>query len=194
MISASPQPNTPNSPGATIRLAMQAAGASSAIAIAASGRSRHPARRSTIERSAMLLPVETRVRGPDPAAQLRAHLLGDAHRVDTVADDLRPDEDDQLGALSGFVVAADQLAKLAELIDQRNAAAAVLLTLADQSGEQNRLTARNRDRAFDAALRHGRRQATGATGRDIRDLLLDIEQDVAVGVDARHHAQDHAGV
>ena len=34
----------------------------------------------------------------------------------------------------------------------------------------------------------------GAAGRDVADLLLDVEQHIAVGVDARHDAQDDAGV
>src|SRR4051812_22208941 len=65
-----------------------------------------------------------RVGGAQPAAQLGAQLLGHAHRIDAVADDLRADEDDKLGALCALVVAAEQLAEFAELVDQRQAGAA----------------------------------------------------------------------
>src|SRR4051812_33967881 len=80
-----------------------------------------------------------RVRGAQTSAQLGAQFLGDAHRIDTVAHDLRPDENDQFGALCDLVVAAEQLAELAELIDQRQTAAAVRARLADESREQDGL-------------------------------------------------------
>ena len=33
-----------------------------------------------------------------------------------------------------------------------------------------------------------------ALGGDVADLLLDVEQNIAIDVDPRHHAQDHAGI
>src|ERR1044072_7915955 len=39
-----------------------------------------------------------------------------------------------------------------------------------------------------------RREAAGAARRHVGDFLLEVEQHVAVGIDARHAAQDHAGV
>src|SRR5213595_2915088 len=86
-----------------------------------------------------------RVRGTQASAQLGAQLFGDAHGIDTVAHNLRPDEDDEFGALRDLAVGAEQLAELAELIDQRQTAAAVLGPLADQAGEQHCLAARDRD-------------------------------------------------
>src|SRR5258705_4823957 len=96
-----------------------------------------------------------RLRGAELAAQLGAQFLGDAHCVDAVADDLRPDEDDQFGALRRLGVAADQLAEIAELIHQRNAGAVAAGVLADQAGEQHGLPAGDTDRAFHFSLRHG---------------------------------------
>ena len=59
------------------------------------------------------------------------------------------------------------------------------LRLADQSGQQHGLSAGDRDRACHPALRHGRgqRAGVGVVG-DRADFLLDVQQHVAVGVDA----------
>ena len=98
---------------------------------AASGRSRHAVQAvetGNAQASRLLLHAIARVGGAEPPSQLGAHLLGDAHRIDAVADDLRPDEDDQLGALLGLVVVAEQLAELAELVDDRQAGAAACPT------------------------------------------------------------------
>ena len=139
---------------------------------------------------------QVRHRGLDLAAQLRAQLLGDARGVDAVADDLRPDEDDELGARVGARVAAEQLAELAG---------------ADRSAE-----ARCGSRSWRSLIRPPsstvcplataielltlRCDTVGVSvcgvriAGDVADLLLDVEQHVAVDVDARHHAQDDAGV
>src|SRR6478672_3423343 len=98
--SASAAPNQPGRPGAAPRLTAQAASAAAIIAHAASGRSRQDARRSpTGIGDISLFLHEARIGGAEPPLQLGAHLLGDPHRVNAVADDLRPDKDDQLGAL-----------------------------------------------------------------------------------------------
>ena len=59
----------------------------------------------------------------------------------------------------------ERVAEPVKLVEDREAGAIALLTLADQPGEQHRLAARDRDRALDLALRHGRRQRVGTEGR-----------------------------
>src|SRR5689334_7910133 len=93
-------------------LATHAATAATMMAKAASGRSRHTVRRSTTEiRGILLFPHEPRVGRPETPLQLRAHLLGDAHCVNAVANDLRADEDDELGARLALRGVAQQVAK-----------------------------------------------------------------------------------
>ena len=65
-------------------------------------------------------------------------------------------------------------------------------SFADEPGEQHGLTGRHRNRALHPALRNGGRQRTGS--RDVADLLLDVEHNIAVGVDAGNDAQNNASV
>src|SRR4029077_20616925 len=140
-ISASAAPRVPGSPGATITLTTQAATAARATMQTASGRSRHTVRRSTTEmRGIGLFPQEARIGRAETPLQLGAHLLGDAHRIDAVADDLRADEDDQLGALFGPVGVSEQVADR-QLVDDRKAGALLVGALADQAGQQHGLAA-----------------------------------------------------
>src|ERR1700737_4176545 len=114
-------------------LATTAMSASSATAQSASARAFVSDRRPKPDICiARLLLAEDWLRGADLAAQLGAQFLGDVHGIDAIADDLRPDEDDQLGALGRLGVAADQLAQLAKLIHQRNAGAIAAGVLADE--------------------------------------------------------------
>src|SRR4051794_13090605 len=178
--SASAAPSAPGSPGAALMLAATAQTPSSARAQTLSVRTLAPEGEAKpeicIKTAPRLLRTVDRLRRAETAAQLGAQLLGDAHRVDAVADDLRPDEDDQLGALDPLGVAADQLAEFTELIHQRNVGAVGAGALADQAGKQHGLPGRHSDRAFHLALRHRRRQRAGiGRRRHVADLLLDIE-------------------
>src|SRR5262249_9135198 len=116
--------------------------------------------------------------------------------VDAVANDLRPYENDELGPHQAIGALGEGAAEQAwQLIKQRKAAAAALLPLADQARQQDGLAARDRDRALDLALRDRRGQRVGARRRRyIADLLLDVEADVAIDVDARDHPQNDSGV
>src|SRR5581483_6246315 len=208
MTSASAAPSNPDRPGTAQRLATTLPIASAATATMA--RREEPcARRSRLNEIAVILLRSRCPKSPllrsladavrrfgraEPPAQLGAQLLGNVHGVDTVADDLRPDKDDQLGTLFGLVGIAEELAELAELVDQRQSRPRGRVVLADQAGEQHGLPIGDRDRALDAPLRDRRRQAAGAAGCGVRDFLLNVEQHVAVRVDARHDAQDDAGV
>src|SRR6476659_1542720 len=130
-ISARAAPNQPGSPGAAIRLMAEAASAAATTAHARSGRSRHPTRRSPTEIGDISLFLhEARLGGADPPLQLGAHLLGDAHRVHAVPNDLRPDEDEQFCALPGPVGVAEQIAER-ELVDDRKPGALFVVPLTD---------------------------------------------------------------
>src|SRR5262245_8415483 len=130
------------------------------------------------------------------SAHFRPQLLGDEMRVDVVADDLRADEDDQLGPQRAVGPVREGGAKRArQLIEHGDAGRTALLALADQSGKKHRLPAGDRYRALDAALRHRRRQRRAALcRRDVADLLLDVEPDIAIDVDARNDAENDARV
>src|SRR4051794_28170558 len=132
--------------------------------------------------------------GSDTAAQFGAQFLGDVVGIGAVADDLRPYEDDQLGSSTLLVLMREGIPKALYLVQQRNAVAAAVLLLADQASQQHGLAGCNRDRALDAALRDGRGQARGAVWRHVADLLLDLEPDIAVDIDAWRYPQDDAGV
>src|ERR1700730_9195168 len=99
-----------------------------------------------------------RTRG-DTSAQFRSKLFGDDMGVRAVADDLRPDEDNQLGACRGVVLVPEGVAETGNRIEQRNPAARAVLLFADQSRQQHRLPGRHRNRALDLSFRYGRRQA-----------------------------------
>src|SRR5215470_5037236 len=211
MMTARSAPSAPRRSGAIARLAVMPTiaaqpivvstdngGASTSCWSSLGARGRYALRGVSCSMSAQLGGHRSaRRRRARRAAQLRAQLLGDEMGIDAVADDLRPDENDQLGALEAVGLlrecAAERVGKLAE---QGDAARAALLALADKTGEQHGLAAHHRDRALDPALRHGRRQGrAGARLRgDVADLLLDVEPHVAVDVDARNDAQDDAGV
>src|SRR5262245_13094795 len=119
--------------------------------------------------------------------QLGAQLLRHEVGIDAVANDLRPYENDELGSHHAVGALREGAAQQAgQLIKQRKAAAAALLPLADEACKQHGLAACNRDRALDLALGDGRGQRVGACrGRHIADLLLDVEADIAVDIDAR---------
>src|SRR6266478_6645620 len=97
------------------------------------------------------------------SAQLGAQLLGNEMRVNAIPNDLRPYENDQLGPhqpVGAFREGASQNA--GQLIKEREAAAAALLPLADEAGEQDGLATCDRDRALDLALRNRRGQRVGS--------------------------------
>src|SRR5262249_34359141 len=85
-------------------------------------------------------------------AHLCAQLLRNSIGIDAVADDLRPNEDDQLGSLHIAGIAGKQLTDTRDLIESWNALAAAILAFADQSAEQYGLAAGNSDRASHLAL------------------------------------------
>src|SRR5437870_1800647 len=144
-------------PGTASKLATHAAAASNTTAKTASGRSRHTVRRSTTEmRGILLFPHEPRVGRSETPLQLGAHFLGDAHCVDAIADDLRADEDNELGASLALGGVSEEIAER-QLIHDGQTGALLVRALADQAGQQYGLAARDRDRAFHAALRHRRR-------------------------------------
>src|SRR6266436_315923 len=61
------------------------------------------------------------------SAQFRSQLFGDDMRVRAIADDLRTDEDDQLGALGCITLMAERVAKTRDLIEHRDRAAIAAL-------------------------------------------------------------------
>src|SRR6202030_594227 len=130
----------------------------------------------------------------DDAAQLGTQLFPDETGVHAVANDLRPNEDDQLGAGVRFALVREGVTQFGNLVEYRNAAAGEILLLLNQTRQQYRLAARDRDRALDLSLREGRIPADARSVLNLADLLLDIEPHIAVDADARHQAQDEAYV
>src|SRR5579864_3418144 len=128
------------------------------------------------------------------AVELGAHLLGHHAGVDGIADHRRPDEDDQLGADFGAVLLREQVADAGNLVEHRNALPRAVGFIADQAGEQHRLSTGDRNLALDAAVGDRRRQAARGARRDARGFLFDLDDDIAIGADPRYDAQDDAGV
>src|SRR5262245_24685962 len=193
---ASNVPSTPRRSGATAMLSTAPMMARHAICTCA-----RMGRPLTIDANVMsLFPMlsglgrkrAARRLGASRPTQLRAQLLGYEMSIDAIANDLRPYEDDQLGPHQPIGAFREEARNL---IKDRKAAAAALLPLADKTGEQDGLAACDRDRALDLALRDRRGQRISAGGgSDVADLLLDVEADVAVDINARDHAQNDAGV
>ena len=88
----------------------------------------------------------------------------------------------------------EDVSKIGDLVEARNAVAGALMSLADETGQKHGLATGNRDRALDLSLCDGRRQAVGRCRRNIADFLLDIEPDVAIHIHPRRHPQDDPGV
>src|SRR5262249_7855422 len=123
--------------------------------------------------------------GPRRPAQFGTQLLSHEMSVDAIANDLRPYENDEFGPHQPIGALRE---KPGDLIKNWKAAAAALLPLADEAGEQDSLASCDRDRALDLALRNRGGQRVGAGRRGhIADLLLDVEADVAVDIDPRVH-------
>ena len=130
--------------------------------------------------------------GRNPASSPANPAQRAAHPA--VADDLRPNEDEELGALDVPSV-RENAAPSPVSFEPRDPAAPPLLPLAHQAAEQNGLSACDRNRAPHLALRHGWCERLCRRGlRDRADLLLDVEQHIAIGVDAWRDAQDHTRV
>src|SRR5690348_10315527 len=68
----------------------------------------------------------------DVAAQLRPQLFGDEVRIRAIANDLRSNEDDQLGAGCGIVLMSKRITEDWNLIEPGNGIAGAGLLLADQ--------------------------------------------------------------
>jgi len=130
----------------------------------------------------------------DAATQPRSKLFSNDMGVGTVADNLRADENDELGALGGIALMPEGVTKPGDLVQHRDGISAAILLLADQTGQQHSLAVGHGYLALDPPFRHGRRQAARAGRRHIADLLLDIEPYVAICADARRDPQDDAGV
>src|SRR5215468_12049272 len=92
--------------------------------------------------------VDSKVIGacPHTAAQLRPQFLRYAIGIEAVANNLRADEDDELGPGCLLVLMREGIAQSLDFIQQWNSAAISVLLLADQSGQQNGLPAGHRDR------------------------------------------------
>ena len=92
-------------------------------------------------------PVEDwrRSRGRPETPHLRPQILHNALRIPAVADDLRPNEDEELGALRRAKRARECRTQHRDHIEPRNSTAAPLLPLAHQAAEQNGLPARDRN-------------------------------------------------
>src|SRR5262245_8847550 len=147
--SARAAPSAPRRSGAMNRLAATPTMAAPAI-VASSWRRGRAARGASRVRIGPALAKPGRERavrdlGAGGTAQFGAQLLGHEMRVDAVADDLRPYEDDQLGAGQAIgPVGKDAAQRTRQLVEQRQAGAAALLPLADEAGQQNGLAAGNR--------------------------------------------------
>src|SRR5215510_15386390 len=207
-VNAKPAASTPPASGATARLA-----ATAAIAIPAIRPQRPGSGQATLSSrfGSILGSSRTRMdsaasadirwhrptrRHADSAEQLGPQFLCHDVSIDAVADHLRSDEDDELGAVDHLGAMREGVAQPRNLIEQRYSAAIAGMALADQTRQQHGLPARDGDRALDLALGHrgGQRGAGRRVGNDVADLLLDVQTNIAVDVHARHDAQDDAGV
>src|SRR3954470_20480395 len=85
-------------------------------------------------------------------------FFGDRAGIDTVTNEPCLDEDDDLGSRLAAGGVAKQVAEKLDFAKARYARPRLLVTLADQTGEQHSLTADHRHSGVHAALRNGRRQ------------------------------------
>src|SRR6202035_2095752 len=85
--------------------------------------------------------------------QALSEFLGDGLRLGAVANQHRPNENDDLGALLGLGGRPEQIAEIFDLVEARHPRLGRILLLADQPSEQHRLTAGYLDGRVDAPLR-----------------------------------------
>src|SRR6266436_9853160 len=117
--------------------------------------------------------------------QFVSELLSHGARSDAVADQLRPDENDDLRARLGAVGVAEQIPQELDLAQSRYSGLRFLLSFADEAAEQNRLTAGHRHRGMDAPLRNRRRQRLLNGIDDGGYLLIDLKLERSVLVYVR---------
>src|SRR5262249_33798691 len=150
---ASKAPRAPPRLGSANRLAATLAIAAQTIAAWMGNRDRVTGRSSVC-----LIVMSAQLRGQRTARCLRARspsefgaqLFGNEVRIDAVADDLRPDEDDELGADRPVGAVREGAAERArQFVEQRDAGAAALLTLANETGHEHGLAAGDGNRALD---------------------------------------------
>src|SRR5258705_5938258 len=114
--------------------------------------------------------------------------------IHAVADNLRADEDDQLGTGGLSVLMGEGVAQARNLIEQGNAVSGAVLLFADQSGQQHGLAGGHGNRTPDLSFGNSRGQARGGGWRNGADFLLDVEPDIAVDGDAGRNPQNDDGV
>src|SRR5258708_38621221 len=114
--------------------------------------------------------------------------------IHAVADNLRADEDDQLGTGRLSVLMGEGVAQARNLIEQGNAVSGAVLLFTDQSGQQHRLTGGHGNRTPDLSFGNSRGQARGGGRRNVADFLFDVEADISGDVDAGRNPQNDASV
>src|SRR5262249_60010282 len=122
------------------------------------------------------LPVHDRA-GTSHRLQLVAEFLGDRAGIDAVSNQLRPDEDDDLGSRPAVVGGAEQAAQTPDVAQPRYSVPRVPRAVADQAAEQYGLPAHCRDRRMNAPLRDRRRQRLLRVVGNARNLLIDLQLD-----------------
>src|SRR5713101_5557058 len=95
--------------------------------------------------------------------------------IHAVADNLRADEDDQLGTGRLSVLMREGVAQTRNLIEQGNPVSRAVLLFADQSGQQHRLAGGHGDRTPDLSFGDSRGPARGGGRRNVTDFLFDVE-------------------
>src|ERR1043166_1637095 len=127
--------------------------------------------------------------------KLGAELFGGMIRIDRIADHARADQHDELGAIQAVVVDAECRTEARDVLEQRNALAAVGAAVADQAADRDRLTVRHRHRRRHPALLDGRAVDARRAGRHARAYLLaQLHEHEPAAINARRHLEDDAGV
>ena len=129
------------------------------------------------------------------APHLGTELFGNIGSIHAVANELRPYEEDQLSAQNAIVVVVGEgFADDGNLIENRDSSACLVLLLLDEAGKQHGLTICHLDRALNVAVCKRWRKIYGLAIRACADLLIDLEIDIAVGVNVRPETQNNARV
>ena len=130
----------------------------------------------------------------DQGTHLIAQIIADAADIDIGAHHARGDDDQQLGAPPRIGGRAEQIAHDRQVVQERNAIAAVGIRLLYQATHDNGFAGANRHSAGELPLQEGGLLRDGVLTAHIGDLLIDRHGDEVAGIDRWSDLQVYAGV
>src|SRR5579864_487541 len=127
--------------------------------------------------------------------QLVAQVVGERAGAALILNDMRRDQNEELGARARVVLGRQQRADDRDILQEGNSSVSLLSGVANEAGDADRLPILDGKAGADDAIVECRRTRRGVCrgGRDIADFLSEIERYQSIGIDPRGHLHDHPG-